>query len=207
MDTDRKSLAKVEGRKRMELSGLSVAWQGTRTLSDWVAYVEHGPGTQRLVLAERVSERMVKTLVARLQNLPREEVERLALSRPGPGTASPRAGAPVPSHAEPGAEILERLRRLQARLDSLEKDQRELRGELAELRDDQEATTAPPSLLALGWFRALLLLIVMAIVVVVSAPYLIEVFEAASREPWAPARGAVQSEVPLRGAPAPARSP
>ena len=42
MEVTRKPLAKIEGRKRMQVSGLTVAWHGTRSLKDWVAYVEDG---------------------------------------------------------------------------------------------------------------------------------------------------------------------
>src|SRR5713101_4226736 len=75
MESPRKPLAKIEGRKRMQASGLTVAWQGTRSLKDWAAYVENGSEQRRLVLADQVSERTVKSLLARIQNLPREELE------------------------------------------------------------------------------------------------------------------------------------
>jgi hypothetical protein len=39
MDRSRKPLAKVEGRRRMRLSGLTIAWRGTPNLDDWVAYI------------------------------------------------------------------------------------------------------------------------------------------------------------------------
>ena len=37
MEVTRKPLAKIEGRKRMQTSGLTVSWHGTRSLKDWVA--------------------------------------------------------------------------------------------------------------------------------------------------------------------------
>jgi hypothetical protein len=80
MEVTRKPLAKIEGRKRMQASGLTVAWQGTRGLKDWAAYLEDGAERERLVLAHHVSERALKSLLARIQNLSREQVE--AMSRP-----------------------------------------------------------------------------------------------------------------------------
>ena len=80
MPVIRKPLAKIEGRKRMQASGLTVAWQGTRSLKDWAAYVENGSEQGRLVLADQVSERAVKSLLARIQSLSREELE--AMGRP-----------------------------------------------------------------------------------------------------------------------------
>ena len=62
MEVTRKPLAKIEGRKRMQTSGLTVSWHGTRSLKDWVAYVEDGDDRGRLVLAHHVSERAVKGL-------------------------------------------------------------------------------------------------------------------------------------------------
>ena len=45
MEASRKPLAKIEGRKRMRLNGLTVAWRGTPSLDDWVAYIVTGtPG-------------------------------------------------------------------------------------------------------------------------------------------------------------------
>ena len=37
MDASRKPLAKVEGRRGMPLSGLTIAWRGTPSVDDWVA--------------------------------------------------------------------------------------------------------------------------------------------------------------------------
>lgn len=78
MDVSRKPLAKVEGRKRMRLSGLTIAWRGTPSLDDWVAYIQNGTKSKKLILADRTSERTVKSLLARLQAMSKKEVERLA---------------------------------------------------------------------------------------------------------------------------------
>jgi len=94
MAVTRKPLAKIEGRKRMQASGLTVAWQGTRSLKDWAAYVENGTEQGRLVLADRVSERTVKSLLARIQNLSREELE--AMGRTVQVVAQQGGGPPVP---------------------------------------------------------------------------------------------------------------
>jgi len=77
MDTKRKPLAKVEGRRRMQRSGLTVAWRGTPDLDDWVAYLV-GSKTKRSVLVDRVSERKVKSLLSRLQTMSKEEIELIA---------------------------------------------------------------------------------------------------------------------------------
>jgi hypothetical protein len=78
MDASRKPLAKVEGRKRMRLSGVTVAWRGTPNLDDWVAYIVKGTRSKKLILADHASERKVKTLMSRLQTLPRKDIEKLA---------------------------------------------------------------------------------------------------------------------------------
>ena len=70
MDGSRKPLAKVEGRRRLRLSGVTVAWRGTPNLDDWVAYIVDGTR----------SERKVKSLLSRLQTLPRRDIEKLAKS-------------------------------------------------------------------------------------------------------------------------------
>ena len=77
MEPSRKPLAKVEGRRRMPLSGLTIAWRGTPSLDDWVAYIVR-PGSKKFILADDVSERKVKTLLSRLQTMPKQEVEKLA---------------------------------------------------------------------------------------------------------------------------------
>jgi hypothetical protein len=78
MEASRKPLAKVEGRKRMRLSGLTVAWRGTPNLDDWVAYIVTGTKSKKLILADHASERKVKGLLTRIQSLPKREVEKLA---------------------------------------------------------------------------------------------------------------------------------
>jgi hypothetical protein len=78
MEASRKPLAKIEGSKRMRLSGLTVAWRGTPSLDDWVAYIENGTKSRKLILADHTSERKVKALLARIQSLSKKEVEKLA---------------------------------------------------------------------------------------------------------------------------------
>lgn len=80
MESNRKPLAKVEGRRRMRLSGVTIAWRGTPSLDDWVAYIVNGTRSKKLILADHASERKVKTLLSRLQTLPRKEIEKLAKS-------------------------------------------------------------------------------------------------------------------------------
>jgi hypothetical protein len=76
--SSRKPLAKVEGRRRMRMSGVTVAWRGTPNLDDWVAYIVNGTRSKKLILADHSSERKVKSLLSRLQTLPRKEIEKLA---------------------------------------------------------------------------------------------------------------------------------
>lgn len=76
----RKPLAKVEGRRRMRLSGVTVAYRGTPNLDDWVAYIATGSRSKRLILADHSSERKVKGLLTRLQTMSRKEIEHLAKS-------------------------------------------------------------------------------------------------------------------------------
>ena len=78
MEASRKPLAKVEGRKRMRLSGLTVEWRGTPRLDDWVAYIVNGTKSRKLILADHASERTVKALLTRIQGLTKKEVEKLA---------------------------------------------------------------------------------------------------------------------------------
>ena len=82
MEASRKPLAKVEGRRRMRLSGLTVAWRGTPSLDDWVAYIVTGTKSKKLILADHSSERKVKGLLARIQSLSKKEVEKLAKGYP-----------------------------------------------------------------------------------------------------------------------------
>jgi len=78
MEASRKPLAKVEGKKRMRLSGLTVAWRGTPSMDDWVAYIVNGTKSKKLILADHASERTVKGLLSRIQGLSKKEVEKLA---------------------------------------------------------------------------------------------------------------------------------
>ena len=73
MEAGRKRLAKVEGRRRLRLSGLTVAWRGTRNLDDWVAYIVTSKST-KLLLAER----KVKTLLSRVRRMSKRQIEKLA---------------------------------------------------------------------------------------------------------------------------------
>jgi hypothetical protein len=77
MDASRKPLAKVEGRRRMRLSGLTIAWRGTPSVDDWVAYIVKTK-SKRFILAEHASERKVKALLSRLKTMSKKEVEQLA---------------------------------------------------------------------------------------------------------------------------------
>jgi hypothetical protein len=64
----------------MRLSGMTVAYRGTPNLDDWVAYIANGTRSRKLILADHVSERKVKTLLTRCQTLSRKEIEKLAKS-------------------------------------------------------------------------------------------------------------------------------
>ena len=77
MEARRKPLAKVEGRRRLRLSGLTVAWRGTPSLDDWVAYIVNTK-SKKFILADHASERTVRNLIVRLQTMPKTEVEKLA---------------------------------------------------------------------------------------------------------------------------------
>src|SRR2546427_12846958 len=81
--SSRKPLAKVEGRRRLRMSGVTVAFRGTPNLDDWVAYIVNGTRSKKLILADHSSERKVKSLLSRLQTLPREAIEKLAQSCAG----------------------------------------------------------------------------------------------------------------------------
>jgi len=76
MEASRKPLAKVGGRRRLRLSGLTIAWRGTPSLDDWVAYIVK-TNSKNFILADHVSERKVKTLLSQLQTLSKKEVEKL----------------------------------------------------------------------------------------------------------------------------------
>lgn len=78
MEAARKPLAKIEGRKRMQLSGLTIAWRGTPNLDDWVTYIQNGTKSKKLILADHASERKVKLLLSRLVAMSKKEIERVA---------------------------------------------------------------------------------------------------------------------------------
>lgn len=78
MEASRKPLAKVEGKKKLRISGLVIQWRGTPNLDDWVAFIVNGTRSRRLILADRTSERKVKSLLGRIEGLSKKEVERLA---------------------------------------------------------------------------------------------------------------------------------
>jgi hypothetical protein len=78
MQASRKPLAKVEGRRKLRLSGLTIAWRGTPDLDDWVAYLATHTKSKKLILADQVSERKVNALLSRLASLSRRQVEKLA---------------------------------------------------------------------------------------------------------------------------------
>lgn len=87
----RESLSKVEGRRRMRLSGVTIAWRGTPNLDDWVAYIATGTRSKKLILADHASERKVRNLLARLQTLSREEVQAVAVNAtPSAALSAPR---------------------------------------------------------------------------------------------------------------------
>jgi hypothetical protein len=75
---DRKPLAKVEGRRRLRMSGVTVAYRGTPNLDDWVAYITNGTKSRKLILADHASERKVKGLMTRMQTMSKKEIEKLA---------------------------------------------------------------------------------------------------------------------------------
>ena len=78
MQGSRKPLAKVEGRKRLRLSGLTIAWRGTPNLDDWVAYIATTTKSKKLILADQVSERKVRALLSRVGSLSRRQIGKLA---------------------------------------------------------------------------------------------------------------------------------
>ena len=77
MESSRKPLAKVEGRRRMPLSGLTIAWRGTPSLDDWVAYIVKTK-SEKFILADHASERKVKSLLSRLRTMSKKQIEQLA---------------------------------------------------------------------------------------------------------------------------------
>jgi hypothetical protein len=79
MQAHRKPLARAEGRRRLPISGLTVAWHGTPSVDDWVAYIVRSK-SHKLILADHVSERKVKSLLSRLRTMPKNQIEKLAKS-------------------------------------------------------------------------------------------------------------------------------
>jgi hypothetical protein len=78
MESSRKPLAKVEGRRRLRQSGLTVAFRGTPSLDDWAAYIVNATKSRKLILADHASERKVKRILSELQSLSKKEVEKRA---------------------------------------------------------------------------------------------------------------------------------
>ena len=78
MEVSRKPLAKIEGRRLMRQSGLTIAWRGTPSLDDWVAYIVNGTKSKKLILANDASERKVKNMLSRLRTMSKKEIEKLA---------------------------------------------------------------------------------------------------------------------------------
>ena len=77
METRRKPLAKLGGRRRMPASGLTIAWRRTRGLDDWAAYIAK-TRSEKLILADRASERKVKSRLTRMRTMSKREVVKLA---------------------------------------------------------------------------------------------------------------------------------
>ena len=77
MPSNRKPLAKVEGRRRLRLSGFTIVWRGTPGLDDWVAYIAK-PKSKKLILVDGAAERRVRALLSRLQTMSKRGVEKLA---------------------------------------------------------------------------------------------------------------------------------
>ena len=61
----------------MPLSGLTIAWRGTPGLDDGVADIAKTK-SRKLILADRASERKVKSLLTRMRTMSKREVETLA---------------------------------------------------------------------------------------------------------------------------------
>ncbi len=72
-------------------------------------------------------------------------------------------------------QSLEGQKRLEARLAGLERDNQQVREEIAYLFD---GGSEPPSIFDVGWFRSALVLLILAIVVTVTVPYLLDLWEA-----------------------------
>jgi hypothetical protein len=73
------------------------------------------------------------------------------------------------------SQTLEGQKRLEVRLQVLERDSQQVREEIADLFDGE---AEPPSIFDTGWFRSALVLLILAIVVTVTVPYLLALWEA-----------------------------
>jgi D-ribose pyranose/furanose isomerase RbsD len=62
----------------MRQSGLTIAWRGTPSLDDWVAYIVTSTKSKKLILADDVSERKLKKMLSGLQTMSKKEIEKLA---------------------------------------------------------------------------------------------------------------------------------
>ena len=78
MEPSRKPLAKIEGSKRMRLSGVTVVYRGTPSLDDWCIYIVSGTKSKKSILVDHTSERRAKNLLVKLQGLSKKKVGKLA---------------------------------------------------------------------------------------------------------------------------------
>ncbi len=76
--TPRTSLAKVEGKRRVRPSGLTIAWRGTPNRDGWVAFIATGGAAKKLIMAHEPSERRVTPLLARMEGRSKGEIHKLA---------------------------------------------------------------------------------------------------------------------------------
>src|SRR5256885_4491792 len=74
MEASRKPLARVEGRRRLRLSGLTIVWRGTPSLDDWVVYIVRAE-SKNFILADHALERKV---LSQLQTMSKKKVEEIA---------------------------------------------------------------------------------------------------------------------------------
>ncbi len=79
-DDNRKPLAKVDGKRRVQRSGLTIARRGTPNLDDWVAFIANGSPSKKLILAPDSSERRITLthLLAHLEGMSKGEIHKLA---------------------------------------------------------------------------------------------------------------------------------
>src|SRR5260370_29323461 len=95
VEVSRKPLAKIEGRRRMSQSGLTIAWRGAPRLDAWVAYIVNGSSSAKAILAHRTCERIVKHLLERLHTMTKAQIPNLPHGKgpryaPTRGTLLPR---------------------------------------------------------------------------------------------------------------------